>query len=490
MALRGANLAVASGEVHALLGGNGAGKSTMVGIITGHHRPDGGNMLLEGKSVVFASPRQSLATGISVIHQELSLLPDLSVAENIVLGRPPRRTAAPWLVDWRATKDVARRVLNDLGLELAPDVPVGALPTGLRQQVEIARAVSAKPKILIMDEPTSALSKHEVEHLLALVRRLHAQGLTIVYISHHLDEIRAIADRLTVLRDGMDVLAKPVAEASTGELALAMVGKAVELTRRPRPAEPGAVRLRLEAVTTRALRGVSLELRAGEVVGLAGALGSGRTEIMRAIIGLDPLESGRMALEEGAFSPRGPADALDRGVALLPEDRKQDGLVLDMTIADNLTLPFLERLTRIGFVRAPLQAKAVEIAGAELGIRMRGPSQRVGDLSGGNQQKVILGRWLAMAPRVLLLDQPMRGLDIRAKDDVYELIARLSASGAAILVAATELAELLHCCHRIVIIKEGRIVGTFADTRGLDKATLTQAVLRDEVDAVNSRADA
>jgi ABC-type sugar transport system ATPase subunit len=483
-ALRGANLSVATGEVHALLGGNGAGKSTMVGVIAGTVIPDAGDIYIAGERVTLTGPRDAITRGVSVIYQELMQVPDLSVAENIVLGRVP--TTKLGRVDWRRTRETALGAMADLGLQIDPAARLRSLPTGVRQQVEIARAITAKPNILVMDEPTSALSEQEVEHLFLLLRHLKSQGLTVIYITHHLDEIFALADRLTVLRDGRDVLSVSAKAITTRELAEAIVGRSIEASRQRMRPKIGAPRLILEGLSTRSVADIDLTVRAGEIVGLAGTLGSGRTELLHAVAGVERAISGVIRLDGIQITLSSPAEAIRAGIVLVPEDRKTDGLVLDLSVADNITLPTLDHFSRWGFVAGTRQAELVDRMIKRLGIRTPSRSQPVRKLSGGNQQKTVLARWVSMEPRVLLLDQPLRGLDMLAKEEVYQRINELAAIGVAILFAATELVEILNCCHRAVVLREGCIIEVIDDLAGFSEPDLAHAVMRDITETVRA----
>jgi ABC-type sugar transport system ATPase subunit len=478
LALNGANLTVQQGEVHALLGGNGAGKSTMVGIVAGVLRPDDGEMRLHGLPVAFNSPGSALRQGVSVIYQELVQVPDLSVAENILLGRLPRSKAG--LVDWKRAHRIAAEALAELGLDLDTWVRLSSLPTGLRQQVEIVRAINAQPKILILDEPTSALTGKEVDNLFALLRRLKAQGRTLIYISHHLDEIFALTDRLTVLRDGRDVLTTISSAIASRDLATAMVGQSLDLTRRRKRPPVGAPRLVAKGLRTDRLSDVSLTLSAGEIVGLAGVLGAGRTELLRALAGVDPLQAGTIAVDGRQLKIHSPADAINAGVVLVPEDRKTEGLILDMSVAANITLPFLGRFSRWGFLAVKARAALVNTMIDRLGIRTPSQQQSTRKLSGGNQQKTILARWVSAEALILLLDQPLRGLDVLAKNEVYQKIDELAETGVAIVFAATELGELLNCCHRVLILRDGALVETIEDLNAINEAELAHRTMRGE----------
>jgi ABC-type sugar transport system ATPase subunit len=460
-ALKGVSFDVRAGEVHALLGENGAGKSTVVNLIGGVFAPDAGQILLDGEPVHLRAPRDSLHRGVAIIHQELTLLPDVSVAENVFVGRLPRRALIG--VDQRRMRAGAREVLDRVGLHVDPDVAVRDLSTGEQQQVEIARAIAMGPRLLVMDEPTSALSEHEVEQLFAVVRRLRDEGLGIMFISHRLAEVRAITDRVTVLRDGEVVLSSRTSELRGQALAEAMVGRCVEEVGRARNTlgEPALV---LQGVSTDQVDDVDLTVRHGEVVGLAGAMGAGKTELLRAIAGVDRIRAGHVELDGCPVRVDSPARGLEYGVFLVPEDRKQEGLILGMSVADNITLPYLRSLSRGPFVSRSAQSRVADDFIRRLGIKTPGSAQQIRKLSGGNQQKTVLARWLSMNPRVLLLDQPTRGLDIGAKEDVYAIVQELARNGVAVIFVATEIPELLRVCHRTCVMRDRRIVREFDET--------------------------
>ena len=477
-ALRQAALSVERGEVHALLGGNGAGKSTLVNIIAGRFPPDEGEILIDGQVVRLNQPRDSIAKGISVIYQELVLVPELSVAENIFLGRLPKNNGA--MVDWRRLESQAADALGRLGLDISPGTMVSRLSTGAQQQVEIARAITANPKILVMDEPTSALTEHEVDRLFEVVRVLKAQGITVIFISHHLDEVWEITDRMTVLRDGTAVMTKPTFEVSAADLAEAIIGHEVQTVLARASRRRGEQALTLDQISNDRLRDVNLTLHKGEVVGLAGALGAGRTELLNAIYGIDPVQSGEIRLSGRPIAPAGPADAIREGIYLVPEDRKGAGLVLDMSVVDNITLPYLGDVSVAGFVARGRQAGVAGRLVDQLGIKTPGVRQRLVNLSGGNQQKVVLARWMSMEPKVLLLDQSTRGLDIQAKEEVYGLVRGLAERGVAILFAATELAEFIQLCDRLYVIRDGEIVREFQSAAACTEKEILLASIADD----------
>ena len=475
--LDGIDLALRAGEVHALVGENGAGKSTLVKILSGVHGEYDGQILLDGSRVRFAGVRDAERHGVAIIHQELNLVPELDVAGNIFLGREPR--VAGLLLDRRAMLRAARELLAKLGLDLDPERKVGRLRVGEQQVVEIAKALSLDARILIMDEPTSALSTAEAERLEGIVRQLARDGVAIVYITHRLDEVFALARQVTVLRDGRKVLTAPAAELSRSAIIKAMVGR--ELSEigagggagQGRPAlevrELTMVAVRPGAPPRRVVDGVSFTVRRGEVLGIGGLLGSGRTEILETIFGVaDGERSGSVLLDGRPVTIDGPEQAKAQGLAFVTEDRKATGLVLDFPIRANAALPSLGRLARFGFTSKGRETALAREAIARLGIRCTGPEQEVAGLSGGNQQKVVLGKWLATTPRVLLLDEPTRGIDVGAKQEVYALIDRLRAAGVAIVMVSSELPELLLLADRVLVMCEGRQTGI------LDRDAATQ----------------
>jgi ribose transport system ATP-binding protein len=478
-ALQRASLAVQRGEVHALLGGNGAGKSTIVNIIAGRLAPDDGEVLIDGRPVKLNEPRDSIAYGISVIYQELFLVPQLSVAENIFLGRLPRRSRTT--IDWRKLDQDCDTVLQRLGLRISPQAILGQLSTGVQQQVEIARAITAAPKLLVMDEPTSALTEHETDRLFEVMRALKAQGITLIFISHHLDEVWQIADRMTVLRDGRVVLTAATGEMTQTRLAEAMVGHALKAAAPAARKGSPPLTLQVEGLSNRHLTDISLAVGAGEIVGIAGALGAGRTELLHAIFGLDPIVAGTIRLEGRTNLGGGsPEAAIREGIYLVPEDRKTAGLILNMNVCDNITLPYIGQLSAFGFVSRARQTEIALRFVKQLAIKTPNVRLRVLNLSGGNQQKIVLARWMSMAPRVLLLDQPTRGLDLEAKEEVYALMRRLAEQGVAILFVATELAELIRVCDRICVLRGGAIVREFPVAAACTEEQILLASIADE----------
>jgi galactofuranose transport system ATP-binding protein len=463
-ALEEASLTVRRGEVHAVMGQNGAGKSTLIKILTGAYRRDSGAIDLDGRPVDFHSPQQAQAGGVSTIYQEINLVPFRSVAENIFLGREPRRLG---LIDRRRMHTQARELLDRLGVEVDVTRPLGTLNVALQQMVAIARAISFESKLVVMDEPTSSLDEAEVATLFEVIRQLKAAGVSVIFITHRLDEVYAICDRVTIMRDGRTVDQRPLAEVTRLELVARMLGKELAEVRRSgatgfADATHHAEQRLLEA---RGLRGAGRRLehadvavRAGEIVGLAGLLGSGRTELARAIFGADPLEAGELEVDGRPVRFGSPADAIRAGIGLAPEDRKSEGIVPEMSLRENLTLALLPAISRWGVVDRRRQQAVVERFIERLDIKTTGPEQKIRELSGGNQQKVLLARWLCLDPRLLLLDEPTRGIDVGAKGEIQALINELADSGLGVLMISSELEELIEGSDRVVVLRDGRTV--------------------------------
>ncbi|MFO1055681.1 MAG: sugar ABC transporter ATP-binding protein [Dongiaceae bacterium] len=459
-ALKGVQFDVRAGEVHALLGENGAGKSTLIKIVSGVHQPDEGTLSLDGKPVRFGSPLEAQRAGIATIYQELLLFPELTVAENIFMGHAPRGRLG---IDWGAMREKARQLLASLDIhDLDPGRVVGTLSVGNRQRVEIAKALSHKARILIMDEPTAALTEHDVERLFAIVRLLRERGVGIVYISHRLEEIFILADRVTVFRDGEYVATKPVAETSHDDLIQMMVGRRIEALFPKLPARIGEPVLELKDVVRRPLtNGISLTLRAGEILGLAGLVGSGRSELAQVIFGITPADSGEIRLGGRPVRIGSPIAAKRLGIAYVPEDRGTQGLVRPMALRENVSLAVIEKLLRGPFIDRGAEARLAEDSVRKFNIRASGIGQIVNKLSGGNQQKVVLGKWLATEPKVLILDEPTRGIDVGAKAEIHRLMSELAQQGLAILMISSELTEVLGMSDRILVMREGRLAGEF-----------------------------
>ena len=443
--------------VHALVGENGAGKSTLVKILTGVIQPHEGTLLIDGEARRIADPQTAHKLGIVAMYQEPTVFQDLSVAENVFAGRHPRsglRTVA-----WRQLRSDASRILDELGVDFGPDTPVRGLGVADRQLLEIAKALTSSARLLIMDEPTAALSPHEADNLFATVRRLRDRGVVIVFISHRLEEVTAIADTVTVLRDGGHVATRPAGELPHDEIIRLMVGRSLDALFPKEPTEIGDVVFKAEGLTRRGVfSDVSFELRRGEIVGLAGFVGSGRTEVAQAIFGIDSLDSGTVAIEGRRFRPRSPRAALRRGLAYLPEDRLNQGLVQPMSIAQNTSMAVLPALTPGGVLRPRRERALARRFMEQLRIRATSVAQVVRSLSGGNQQKVVLSKWLAANPHILILDEPTHGVDVGTKAEVHRTISGLAAQGLTILLISSELLEVLGMSDRVLVMREGRLV--------------------------------
>jgi rhamnose transport system ATP-binding protein len=445
------------GTVHAIVGENGAGKSTLVKMLTGAVTPDGGQVLIDGGVGRVADPQAAQRLGIVAMYQEPTVFPDLSVAENVFAGRHPRGTAHS--VDWSAMRSESSAILRELGVDFGPDTPVRSLGVADRQLLEIAKALSSSARLLIMDEPTAALSPNEVDKLFATVRGLAERGVAVVFISHRLEEVAAIADVVTVLRDGRHVATRPAAGLARGEVVSLMVGRSLDALFPKEEPEIGDVVLRAQGLGRRGVfSNVSFELRRGEIVGLAGFVGSGRSEVARALFGIDRLDRGEVWIEGRPFRPRSPRAALRRGLAYLPEDRLEQGLIQPMSIAVNASMAVLPSLTPLGFLRPWRETALARRFMDQLRIKATSPAQVVRGLSGGNQQKVVLSKWLAAEPRILILDEPTHGVDVGTKADVHRTISHLAAQGLTILLISSELPEVLGMSDRILVMREGRLV--------------------------------
>jgi len=459
VALDGVELVVEPGEVHVLLGENGAGKSTLMKVLSGSVRRDAGEIAVFGRSVRLESPRAARDAGIAIIHQELALVPQLSAAENIFLGRAPARLG---VLDMARMVRESAALLTQLGANIGPETLVVSLSLAQQQLVEIARALSLQARILIMDEPTSALTERETARLFDTIRGLTARGTAVIYISHRLDEIFAIGDRITVLCDGRNVATQVVQAADRRELVRLMANRDVEAFLPSSLRTRGKVLLRVEGLSHGStLHDVSFSARAGEIVGFAGLLGAGRTEIARAVFGLEPFDRGTIFVREQPCQIRSPRDAIAAGIGFVTEDRKREGLVLMRSVRDNVALPILRRLSTLGVVQHRTENTVAEDAVRDLRIRTPAVTQLTRNLSGGNQQKVVLARWLATGARILFLDEPTRGVDVGAKQEIYQLIHELASTGVAIILMSSDLPEVLGLSDRVLVMREGRIAGEF-----------------------------
>ena len=465
-ALVDASFEVARGEVHALIGQNGAGKSTLIKVLTGVYPRDAGTIEFAGRQVQFSSPHDAQAAGLSTIYQEVNLVPYRSVAENVFLGREPRRFG---LLDCRRMNAEATALMARLDLTIDVTRPLYEYSIATQQMAALARALSTEAQLVIMDEPTSALAEHEVHTLFTVIQRLKADGISVVFVSHRLDELYAVCDRVTILRDGRTIETRDMRDISRYELVTRMLGRELAEQLQRLRAEEGGVGDQVAPVLVaralrrgRALDGVSLSVRPGEVVGLAGLLGSGRTETVRAIFGADPLESGSVEVEGRPASFHSPRDAVRAKLGFAPEDRKTEGIVPQLSVRENLTLALLPRLRRHGVVDNGRQRQVVDRFIDAIGIKCSSPDQPIRELSGGNQQKVLLARWLCTEPKLLLLDEPTRGIDVGAKRDIQELVRRLADDGLAVLLVSSELEELVAGADRVVTLRDGASVAELA----------------------------
>lgn len=456
-ALDGVDLTLQAGEIHALLGENGAGKSTLIKILAGLYQADAGTMLIAGHETALGSVAVANALGIRVIHQELTLAPNLTVAENIFLGREPTRFG---FVRTRQRRNLAVRLLRDLRLNdiLPIDALVGSLSTAQQQLVEIARALSTPSRILILDEPTASLSHEECERLFVRLRDLRAQGVGIIYISHRLEEIRRLADRVTVLRDGRSVGTQDAGSYDQATLVRWMVGR--ELAEHyPKPTSTiGPVALQVTNLYAKNVHGVSFELRQGEILGFAGLVGAGRTDLARALFGLNAIAEGTVSLEGKAITLRSPSEARTHGIVLVPEDRKRQGLVLHRSVGFNAALPWTNRWLRGIIPKTKLREQIIQRVIHDFAVRGATADTTIGQLSGGNQQKVIVGRWMEVPPKVLILDEPTRGVDVGAREEMFRIIHRLAEQGLAVVLISSDLPEVLALSHRVAIYRDGRII--------------------------------
>jgi ribose transport system ATP-binding protein len=452
----GVKIEIRAGRVHALLGENGAGKSTLISLLSGVLPPDAGTILIDGAPVQGLTPAEARRRGIAVVQQELSLAPHLSIAENVALGAMPRRWG---LIDYGRLARDAGAICRRLGLDLPLDLPVERLPLGRRQLVEIAKALWRRPRVLILDEPTSSLTGHEVRTLFGLVRELQRDGVAILYISHRLNEVLELCDWVTVLRDGEVTADRALAGSDPKTLVRLMVGREPGDLFPARPAAAtGAVVLAARGLATEGAADIDLELHRGEILGFGGLLGQGQEETLRALYGDLPLHAGRLEVEGGARAPGAPVRAVESGIAYVPADRKREALLLPLSIRFNLVLPALRRLARHGVRRGTAEALAAERLIRDLAIRTADPGDPAQLLSGGNQQKIAIGRWLPLGPRILLLNDPTRGVDVETKREIYQRLRAMAAEGAAILLLSSDTLELVHACDRVAVFRAGRIV--------------------------------
>jgi ABC-type sugar transport system ATPase subunit len=466
-ALKGVNLTACEGEVHALVGENGAGKSTLMKILAGVHPPDSGRILWQGEPLHLHSPAEAQRRGIRIMYQEFNLLPDLTVAENLLLNEEPRNRFG--LIDWKAMNRRARELLAHLEMPLDPEAPVYTLTVAQQQVVEIVKALADEARLLIMDEPTAALNPTEVEHLFNAIRRLTARGTAVIFISHRLDEVLAISQRVTILKDGAVVTTQPTEALTKPEMVRHMVGRSLEDIFPPRCTRKSETPfMEVRGLHSPSLHDIHFQLYPGEVVGFAGLEGHGQRELARTLFGLEPTGSGEVLVEGRHIRLTDPRAAIDAGIVFISDDRKAEGLALPLAVRENISLPNLKRFSRLGAMHDKNERESVSEMVSKIGVKTPTIDQPVRLLSGGNQQKTVLAKWLIQKPRLLIFTEPTRGVDIGAKVEIYRLIHQLAGEGAAVLVVSSELLELIGLCSRILVMRDGRIQAE------LDGATATE----------------
>jgi len=472
-ALRGVRLDVLPGELHFLLGENGAGKSTLGKIVAGVHRPDAGTMRFAGEPFAPANPTEAQQRGVAIIFQELDLFPHLTVAENIAARNS--HFAEGWFASRARLAAFCGPFLERVGLDVSPHRLVGDLSMGQMQLVAIARALSMKARLIVMDEPTSSLAHDAVENLFGIVDSLKRDGVAMIYVSHKMSELVRIADRVTVMRDGAYIDTLKVSETTVERLIALMVGREIAAGKRARSHRTDRVVLGVDGLRTARLRDVSLKLHAGEVLGIAGLVGSGRTEIGLALAGLDKLHGGTIHLCGERYGPRNPRRALECGLGMMPEDRKLGGLMMQMAVRENATMASMGKVSRCNWISRAKESAAFDAVAKATMLKAPSPRHAVSTLSGGNQQKVLLGRWLMADPEVYFLDDPTRGVDVGAKEDIYAIVERLAAQGKGVLMVSSELPELLRCCDRILVMNDGRVAGCLDIADATQEAIMTLA---------------
>ena len=481
-ALRDGNLALRPGEVRALMGENGAGKSTLIKVLGGVIRPDSGQMVVDGQPVDFHSPHDARDAGIAVIYQEPTLFPDLSVAENVVMGYHPLRGMKR--IDRGKMRDEVQALLDRLGVRLDPDRPVRGLSIADQQIVEIAKALSFNARVLIMDEPTAALSGPEVERLFAVTRTLREQGAAVLFVSHRLDEVFTICDTCTVMRDGQVVHDARIADMTPDEMVKRMVGRELSALFPKQEGEVGAPVLRVHRLTREGVFfDVSFDVRAGEIVALAGLVGAGRSEVARGIFGIDKVDAGHVEVSGQRLPPGKPQAAMRAGIGFVPEDRRQQGLVMDLSVARNMSLTRLRALSKLGLIRSGDENRLARDWATRLQLKFHRLEDSVGTLSGGNQQKVVLGKWLATDPTLLIVDEPTRGIDVGTKAEVHRLMSELATRGLAVLMISSELPEVLGMADRVLVMHEGRLTGELSRAEADEESVIRLATGRVEAAA-------
>ncbi|MCR4843304.1 MAG: sugar ABC transporter ATP-binding protein [Eubacterium sp.] len=453
-ALDGVSFDIRQGEVHSLCGENGAGKSTLIKVLTGVHKRDGGDYLIDGQSVDFSSTTEAIAAGVSCVYQELSIAAQLDVAKNLFIGNLPMKGG---LVDHKTLYSRSKEILEELDMDISPKTIAGDLSVGQQQMIEIGRALTRNARLIIMDEPTSSLSEAETETLFNVIKKLVDKNIAIVYISHKLDEVMFLSDRITVIRDGKNIISKNKDEFTEDELIANMIGRSLDNLYVKEPAEITDTMLEVKNLTSKGVfEDISFEVRKGEVVGFFGLVGAGRSEIMRAIFGVDKYDSGEVLLDGKPLKAHNPTAAIEAGIGFCTEDRKKEGLALPLSILLNMTLVRLPYLSKAGVVQTDLQKKAADQYMESISIKAPSVNQLVGNLSGGNQQKVVVAKWLMMNPKVLIVDEPTRGIDVGSKSEIYGILSDLAKQGMAIIVVSSEIEEIMGVCDSVVTIFEGK----------------------------------
>ena len=475
-ALDGVRFSLARGEVCALIGENGAGKSTLMKILAGEYQPDGGSILLEGREVRIDTPSHANRLGISMIHQELALIPELTIGQNIFLGcEPPSKI--PFKIDWKRLYQDADRLLKRLNLPVAPQTLVADLSISQQQLVEVAKALSLRANIIVMDEPTSALTDSETQTLLQLIKELKSQGISIIYISHRMEEVYRIADSVTILRDGRLVGASSIKEITTDQIIHKMVGRDLKEICHVDRNMSGREILSVKSMRRGdQLKDLNFTLKRGEILGLAGLVGSGRSELARALFGIDRVDGGEVLMEGRLLKKRAPCHSVEAGLAFVPENRKEEGLFLNMSVEENITITILKEISRFLFLRHGKVRNIAESYLKKLSIKTANLRQKIQNLSGGNQQKVVIAKWLIRSPKVLILDEPTRGIDVGAKAEIYKLMFQLAESGIGIIMISSELPEILRMSDRILVMCEGKITANLKRQEATQDSIMKYAV--------------
>jgi len=475
-ALKGVTVDIRRGEVHALVGENGAGKSTLIKVLTGALIPDSGEVRMRGQTIEHNSPAKARSLGISVIYQQPALFPDLTVAENISVAKDGLHL---WRkVNWRSKREYAAKALQRVGARIRPDTLAGSLSMPEQQLVEIAKAIGTNAEVLILDEPTASLGEEDTEHLFDILNQLRAEGTAIIYISHRFEELFRLADRVTVLRDGASIITRPMAGITNEELIRLMIGRELQRVFPSKDSQPGEIVLEVRNLSSRAagVRDISLQVRRGEIVGLAGLVGSGRTQLAETLFGLHSLDGGEIFVSGKPIHLHSPADAVSNGLAYVPEDRRRHGVVLEMSVASNTTLANLDRMAPGGFLDFSSEQETAASFIRQLAIKTPGPDTPVKNLSGGNQQKVALARWLLTKPQILILDEPTQGIDVGAKAEIYHLMVRLAKEGMGVLMISSDMLEILGLSDRILVMAGGKLAGTLTREEATPYSVLALAL--------------